>query len=92
MRRVTSMPDTARHPHVDQHDVGRELDDAIDCLLPVAGLADDDDVGLVLEHEPHAAPEQRVRRRRAGRVSAAFAPRPTLTQCLDEAEAPSRRR
>ena len=60
-RRVASMPDDAGHAHVHQHEVGDELDDAVDRVEPVTGLADDLDVGLVLEHEPHAAPEQRVR-------------------------------
>ena len=55
------MPGHARHAHVDEHEVGDELDDAVDRVDAVAGLADHLDVGLVFEHEPHAAPEQRVR-------------------------------
>ena len=55
-----SMPPRLRHPDVHQHDVRRGLDGLLDRLGAVLGLADDLDVGLLLEHHLQAAAEQRV--------------------------------
>jgi hypothetical protein len=53
-------PAGARHAHVHDHDVRCQLADAADRLDPVRGLADDLDVGLVVEDAVEPAPEQRV--------------------------------
>lgn len=46
------------HPHVHEDDVGRPLDGGLDGLLPVAGLAQDADVGVGSEHRPETRPDQ----------------------------------
>ena len=60
-RRVTSIPDTPGMRTSINTRSGTSSTMQLDRVEPVAGLADDFDVGLVLEHEPHTTPEQRVR-------------------------------
>ena len=48
------------HADVHEHDVGRQARDAVDGLVAVRRLADDLDVGVVLEHEPEARPYERL--------------------------------
>jgi hypothetical protein len=49
-----------RHHHVQQHDVGRELERLGDRLFAVSGLGNDGQVGLLVEQQPQAGAHDRV--------------------------------
>ena len=46
--------------HVEEHEVGRSIEDRVDGLEAVAGFADDVDVGFDAEQRPHALARQRL--------------------------------
>ena len=58
--RVASMPSMPRHPDVHQDDVGAGPRGSVDRRRAVAGLADDVEVGLGVDHHAEPGAHQRL--------------------------------